>query len=102
MHPRILRLRHVLDRTGLSRSALYRLHASGSFPRRVQLAARSVGWLECDVDAWLSSRVTASKPAGTPPRPAPEPPAPLNVRQVFPERSGHRRRTRVQIEFPGL
>ncbi len=39
MTERILRLKAVLDRTGLSRSALYRKIAEGSFPRQLKLSA---------------------------------------------------------------
>jgi len=50
---RILRLNTVLDRTGLSRSTLYRKVQTGCFPRQVKIAARCAGWRESAVDAWL-------------------------------------------------
>lgn len=50
---RILRLNTILDRTGLSRSTLYRKVDAGSFPRQVQIAARCVGWRESAIDEWL-------------------------------------------------
>lgn len=50
---RILRLRRVLDRTGLSRSSLYRKVSEGAFPRPVQLSVRCVGWRESAIEAWL-------------------------------------------------
>jgi prophage regulatory protein len=73
MHPRVLRLPQVLDRTGLSRSSLYRLHAAGTFPRRVQISERSVGWIESEVDAWLACKITGSRltPPAAPPRATP-------------------------------
>ncbi len=42
--PRILRLRDVIARTGLSRSAIYSRIAADEFPQRVSLGARAVGW----------------------------------------------------------
>jgi len=57
--PRILRLSAVRDRTGLSRSSIYRFISEGLFPKQVSLGARCVGWLEADVNAWLQSRLTA-------------------------------------------
>ncbi len=57
--PRILRLDAVRDRTGLSRSTIYRFVTEGLFPRQVSLGARSVGWLEADVNAWLNARLSA-------------------------------------------
>lgn len=54
---RLLRLRDVVARTGLSKTTIYRLEAEGRFPRRRQLSERLVAWPETDVTAWLSSRV---------------------------------------------
>ena len=50
---RILRLKTVLDRTGLSRSTLYRKVGAGSFPRQVRIATRCAGWRESEIKAWL-------------------------------------------------
>ena len=50
---RILRLKTVLERTGLSRSTLYRKIESGTFPKNVQISIRGVGWRESAVDAWV-------------------------------------------------
>jgi prophage regulatory protein len=43
---RILRLKAVLERTGLSRSTLYRKVQDGTFPKQVRIAARCAGWRE--------------------------------------------------------
>ena len=50
---RILRISTVLDRTGLSRSTLYRKIQNGSFPRQVAISTRCTGWRESDVNAWM-------------------------------------------------
>lgn len=50
---RILRLNAVLDRTGLSRSTLYRKMQAGTFPRNVQISTRCAGWRESAVEAWM-------------------------------------------------
>ncbi|MGH6613403.1 helix-turn-helix transcriptional regulator [Sphingomonas sp.] len=50
---RILRLKTVLQRTGLSRSTLYRKVDQGTFPAQVQIAARCVGWRESAVADWM-------------------------------------------------
>ena len=50
---RILRLNAVLDRTGLSRSTLYRKLERGTFPAQVQIAARCVGWHESAIADWM-------------------------------------------------
>lgn len=49
---RILRINTVLDRTGLSRSTLYRKVQDGTFPKQIQIAARCVGWRESAVKGW--------------------------------------------------
>ena len=49
----IIRMRTVLDRTGLSRSTLYRKMAEGSFPRSVKLGEHSAGWHESAVNEWI-------------------------------------------------
>lgn len=58
---RILRLNTVLDRTGLSRSTLYRKIERGAFPEQVQISERCVGWRESDVDQWLRNPMCYSR-----------------------------------------
>lgn len=50
---RILRIRAVLNRTGLSRSTLYRKVQDGTFPKQIQIAARCTGWRESAVIEWI-------------------------------------------------
>lgn len=52
---RILRLNAVLDRTGLSRSTLYRKIQTGSFPAQVRIATRCTGWRESAINAWMKN-----------------------------------------------
>ncbi|MGH8251916.1 MAG: helix-turn-helix transcriptional regulator [Steroidobacteraceae bacterium] len=54
---RLLRLEQVGEITGLRRSMIYQLEAEGSFPRRVKLATRAVGWVESEVRAWIAARI---------------------------------------------
>lgn len=56
----ILKLRTVSARTGLARSTIYAFIAEGHFPRQISLGPRSVGWLESDINDWISSRIAAS------------------------------------------
>jgi prophage regulatory protein len=56
----ILRLTAVKMRTGLSRSSIYSWIAKGQFPAQVSLGARAVGWVESEVDEWLSRRIVES------------------------------------------
>lgn len=56
-----LRLPLVRARTGLSRSSLYAKISRGEFPPPVSLGARAVGWLESEIDEWISDRVNDSR-----------------------------------------
>lgn len=51
---RIIRLKTVLDRTGLSRSTLYRKIAEGSFPRQVPISVHGTGWHESAINRWIA------------------------------------------------
>jgi prophage regulatory protein len=58
--PRIFaRLPTVIQVTGLGRSTIYRLVASGTFPSPVHLGPRAVGWRWSDLDQWSASRPSA-------------------------------------------
>ena len=50
---RILRIKTVLERTGLSRSTMYRKMQNGTFPKNVRISTRCAGWRESAVNAWL-------------------------------------------------
>lgn len=52
---RILRLNSVLDRTGLSRSTLYRRISAGRFPKQIAISDRCAGWRESGVREWLEN-----------------------------------------------
>jgi predicted DNA-binding transcriptional regulator AlpA len=58
-----MRIREVLQLSGLSRATLYREIKSHTFPAPVKLSSRSVGWLQDDVTQWLEARITQRGPA---------------------------------------
>ncbi len=59
----ILRFPEVKKSTGLSRSTIYLRVAEGTFPKRVSLGGRAVGWLEAEVQDWLQRRIDARRKA---------------------------------------
>jgi prophage regulatory protein len=61
MAEKILRLPAVRALTGLSRSTVYEKISAGEFPKGISLGARSVGWLESEVQAWIFKKVSASR-----------------------------------------
>lgn len=58
-HHCILRRKQVKARIGLSRSTLYARIKAGTFPAPVSLGPRAVGWIESDVQLWVSNRIDA-------------------------------------------
>jgi prophage regulatory protein len=61
---KIIRLQAVKARCGLSRSTLYNRMAAGEFPSPIALGARSVGWVESEINAWIAARINASRKDG--------------------------------------
>lgn len=57
--PQILRLPAVIERTGLSRTTIYRLTEHG-FPKPIKIGPNAVGWLEEDISAYLMARKVES------------------------------------------
>jgi prophage regulatory protein len=68
----IIRRKQVEARTGLSRSSIYaRLRHNPkrpsdydpSFPKPISVGAKAVGWIEAEIDAWLTAQVEKSRKA---------------------------------------
>jgi prophage regulatory protein len=53
---RLLRLPEVCRQVGLGRSSIYSLVNLGSFPAPKRLGARTVAWLQSDVDDWIAAK----------------------------------------------
>jgi prophage regulatory protein len=53
---RIIRLKTVLDRTGLSRSTLYRKITEGTFPQQLKISVHGAGWHESSVNRWIANK----------------------------------------------
>ncbi|MFC6379721.1 helix-turn-helix transcriptional regulator [Tatumella terrea] len=51
------RLNDVIDRTGYSRAWIYELIKKNSFPKPVKIGARSIAFVESEVDAWINERI---------------------------------------------
>lgn len=61
--PALLRREEVEARTGLSRSTLYALIATGSFPKPIELHGRSRAWVSADVADWITAKIEAGRRA---------------------------------------
>ena len=55
---RIIRLKTVLARTGLSRTTLYRKMGEGTFPRQVKISVHGAGWRESAINRWIADPVS--------------------------------------------
>lgn len=62
-----IRIKQVISRTGLSKSAIYdKLDPKSprydqTFPKQRNLGTSSVGWVESEIDAWLASRQVVTR-----------------------------------------
>ena len=54
---KLLRFPTVRERTGLSRSTIWRLERCGDFPRHRRISANVVAWVEEEVMGWIYSKV---------------------------------------------
>lgn len=54
---RIIRLKEVMDLTGLARSTIYKFISCDLFPKPIPLGDRCVGWLESEVHDWIMGKV---------------------------------------------
>ncbi len=67
MVQRIIRKPELLSIVSLSDATVWRREKMGDFPRRIKLGGNSVGWLESEVEDWLSKKVSerfSSRAAG--------------------------------------
>ena len=58
---KILRLPAVIELTGLSRISIYLRMSNNEFPLPVSLGGRAVGWVEADVEQWLTDKIERSR-----------------------------------------
>lgn len=64
-HPRILRLKQLIERIGLGRSTIYdRMDAKSprydaTFPKPIKLGASAIGWIDSEITTWIEQRMSA-------------------------------------------
>lgn len=54
---RLLRLKQVVSKVGLSRSQIYKLIAKGSFPEQIKIGPKISAWPEQTIDQWISRQI---------------------------------------------
>lgn len=54
----LIRLSGVMKKTGLRKSWIYLLMKQGEFPQTIKIGARSVAWVESEVNDWIAARIS--------------------------------------------
>ena len=56
---KLIRIKSVVNLTGLSKSYIYELCKKGLFPKSIQLVpgGTSVAWVESEINEWIDSRI---------------------------------------------
>jgi prophage regulatory protein len=57
---RLLRFTAVSERTGLSRSTIWRLERRGDFPRHRRISVNAVAWVEDELVAWIRAKADST------------------------------------------
>ena len=52
---RFLKLKEVMQKTALSRSAIYRKMNDNNFPQSINLGDRAVAWVDSEVEDWMEA-----------------------------------------------
>ena len=55
----IVKINAVKQQTHLSTASIYRLAKQGDFPKQIKLGVKASGWLQCELDDWIQSRINA-------------------------------------------
>ena len=53
----LLRIHEVTERTGLSRSSIYKQMQLKNFPKGVKITGRSIAWPSEEIDLWVRERI---------------------------------------------
>jgi len=54
---RLMKLKEVMNNTGLSRSSIYKYISEGHFPKPAPTGMRSVAWLDSEIDEWILEKI---------------------------------------------
>ncbi|TMO22379.1 AlpA family transcriptional regulator [Pseudoalteromonas sp. S4741] len=56
---RLIKLKEVMAKTSLGHSSIYKFISEGTFPKQVSLGAKSVAWVESEVDEWIMEKIVS-------------------------------------------
>lgn len=52
---KLLRIRDVVERTGMSRATIYRKMNENTFPKAHQVGTKAVRWKDSEIEDWIQS-----------------------------------------------
>lgn len=59
----LVRVQEVVQRTGLSKSTIYRMIARDEFPKQTTIGRQIVVWRRTDIEEWIASPTSWSSAA---------------------------------------
>jgi prophage regulatory protein len=61
----IIKLPEVQRQTALSRTEIYRKIQANNFPSPIKLGLRASGWVEKEIQDWITAQINKSRPNST-------------------------------------
>ncbi len=62
---RLIRLKEVINLTGLGRSSIYKFMSENKFPQSISLGERAIAWEEGEIEEWLQDKIDHRKQPAT-------------------------------------
>lgn len=59
--PRLVSLNEVCAMTSLSRTAINKYRAAGTFPKEIPLGERRIAFVRAEVEQWIAERIAAAR-----------------------------------------
>ena len=60
---RVIRIKEVCQKVGLSRPSVLRKSREGTFPMKINVGAKAIGFIEEEVEQWLQEQAEKRKPS---------------------------------------
>ena len=68
MNMKLIRIKEVMDRTGLARSTIYKYISEEKFPQPTKLGPRTVAWVESEIENWINDLINQRDGEATEPQ----------------------------------
>lgn len=57
----LIRIKEVVNITGLARATIYAKAANGTFPSPIKLSERASAWIASEIEQWVQDRISDSR-----------------------------------------